>query len=162
MAPTGSFCARPTRLHDNAAAISGGLRRRSPRMRAAQADGPDVDRALNLPNFITLVRVILVPIVFWLLITGQTEVAFVLFIIAGISDAVDGYLAKTFGWQTELGAYLDPLADKLLIVSIFIALGVGGKLPLWLVIAVVSRDILIVIAVLLSLSLIHISEPTRR
>ncbi len=107
-----------------------------------------MDRALNLPNFITLVRVILVPVVFWLLITGQTEVAFVLFIIAGISDAIDGYLAKTFGWQTELGAYLDPLADKLLIVSIFLALGVDGKLPLWLVIAVVSRDILIVIAVL--------------
>ena len=109
-----------------------------------------MDRALNLPNFITLVRVILVPVVFWLLITGETEVAFVLFIIAGISDAIDGYLAKTFGWQTELGAYLDPLADKLLIVSIFLALGVDGKLPLWLVIAVVSRDILIVIAVLLS------------
>ena len=114
-----------------------------------------MDRALNLPNFITLVRVILVPVVFWLLITGQTEVAFVLFIIAGISDAVDGYLAKAFGWQTELGAYLDPLADKLLIVSIFLALGVDGKLPLWLVVAVVSRDILIVIAVLLSWVLGH-------
>ena len=109
-----------------------------------------MDRALNLPNLITLLRVILVPVVFWLLITGQTEVAFFLFIVAGISDAVDGYLAKTFGWQTELGAYLDPLADKLLLVSIFLALGVDGKLPLWLVVAVVSRDILIVAAVMLS------------
>ncbi|MFN3623183.1 MAG: CDP-alcohol phosphatidyltransferase family protein [Hyphomicrobium sp.] len=109
-----------------------------------------MDRLLNLPNIISLARVILVPVVFWLLITGETEVAFFVFIIAGISDAVDGYLAKTFGWQTELGAYLDPLADKLLIVSIFLALGVGGKLPLWLVVAVVSRDILIVIAVMLS------------
>ena len=109
-----------------------------------------MDRALNLPNLITLGRVILVPVVFWLLITGQTEMAFVIFIVAGISDAVDGYLAKTFGWKTELGSYLDPLADKLLIVSIFLALGVGGKLPLWLVIAVVSRDILIVIAIMLS------------
>ena len=90
------------------------------------------------------------PAVFWLLVTGQTKRAFVLFIIAGVSDAVDGFLAKRFGWQTELGAYLDPLADKLLIVSIFLALGVDGKLPLWLVIAVVSRDILIVIAVVLS------------
>jgi cardiolipin synthase len=103
-----------------------------------------------LPNLITLGRVILVPLVFWLLITGQTEAAFFAFIIAGISDAVDGWLAKSFGWTTELGAYLDPLADKLLIVSIFLALGVGGKLPLWLVIAVVSRDILIVMAVVLS------------
>lgn len=87
---------------------------------------------------------------FWLLITGQTQAAFFAFIIAGVSDGVDGYLAKTFGWTTELGAYLDPLADKLLIVSIFLALGVGGKLPLWLVVAVVSRDILIVMAVILS------------
>jgi len=109
-----------------------------------------LDRALNIPNFITLGRVILVPLVFWLLITGQTEAAFFAFIIAGISDAVDGWLAKSFGWTTELGAYLDPLADKLLIVSIFLALGVGGELPLWLVIAVVSRDILIVMAVVLS------------
>lgn len=109
-----------------------------------------MDRWFNLPNIITLARVILVPVVFWLLITGETQVAFIVFIIAGVSDAVDGYLAKTFGWQTELGAYLDPLADKLLIVSIFLALGVDGKLPLWLVVAVVSRDILIVIAVMLS------------
>ncbi len=105
---------------------------------------------MNIPNLISLGRIILVPVVFWLLITGQTQAAFFAFIVAGISDAVDGYLAKTFGWKTELGAYLDPLADKLLIVSIFLALGVAGKLPLWLVNAVVSRDILIVIAVVLS------------
>jgi cardiolipin synthase (CMP-forming) len=111
-----------------------------------------------LPNLITLGRVILVPLVFWLLITGQTQAAFFAFIIAGVSDAVDGWLAKSFGWATELGAYLDPLADKLLIVSIFLALGVGGKLPLWLVIAVVSRDILIVIAIVLSWVL---SNPVR-
>ncbi len=117
---------------------------------AAFGAGTLMYRMLNLPNIITLARVILVPVVFWLLITGATEVAFVVFIIAGISDAVDGYLAKTFGWQTELGAYLDPLADKLLIVSIFLALGVDGKLPLWLVVAVVSRDILIIMAVMLS------------
>jgi cardiolipin synthase len=110
-----------------------------------------LQRALNLlPNLITLARVILVPAVFWLLITGETKAAFFLFIVAGVSDAVDGWLAKSYGWTTELGAYLDPLADKLLIVSIFLALGVDQKLPLWLVIAVVSRDILIVIAVVLS------------
>ena len=85
-----------------------------------------MDRALNLPNLITVGRVILVPVVFWLLITGQTEWAFIVFIIAGVSDAVDGYLAKTFNWKTELGAYLDPLADKLLIVSIFLALVTAG------------------------------------
>lgn len=104
----------------------------------------------NLPNFITLGRVILVPIVFWLLITGEMRLAFYLFVIAGISDGVDGYLAKRFGWTTELGAYLDPLADKLLLVCIYIALGVAGQLPSWLVIAVVTRDVLIVIGVVLS------------
>lgn len=105
---------------------------------------------MSIPNLITLGRVILVPVVFWLLVSGRIQAAFVLFVIAGISDAIDGFLAKRFGWQTELGAYLDPLADKLLIVSIFIALGVLGELPSWLVIAVVSRDILIVMAVVLS------------
>jgi cardiolipin synthase (CMP-forming) len=105
---------------------------------------------LNLPNLITLGRVILVPIVFWLLVSGQTQLAFLAFVLAGVSDAVDGFIAKRFGLSTELGAYLDPLADKLLIVSIFVALGVRGALPSWLVIAVVSRDILIVVGVMLS------------
>jgi cardiolipin synthase len=105
---------------------------------------------INIPNFITLGRIMSVPVIFWLLVTGQGKVAFFVFVAAGVSDAVDGFLAKRFGWSTELGSYLDPLADKLLIVSIFIALGVRGELPLWLVIAVVSRDILIVAAVLLA------------
>ncbi len=105
---------------------------------------------MSIPNLITLGRAILVPIVFWLLVSGRIQAAFVLFVIAGISDAIDGYLAKRFNWQTELGAYLDPLADKMLVVSIFIALGVLRELPSWLVIAVVSRDILIVMAVVLS------------
>jgi cardiolipin synthase (CMP-forming) len=105
---------------------------------------------INIPNLITLGRIISVPIIFWLLLTGQAKIGFFVFVCAGISDAVDGWLAKRYNWGTELGSYLDPLADKLLIVSIFIALGVRNELPLWLVIAVVSRDILIVAAVLLA------------
>ena len=105
---------------------------------------------INIPNFITLGRIISVPVIFWLLLSGESKIAFFVFVCAGISDAVDGYLAKRYHWSTELGSYLDPLADKLLIVSIFIALGVRNELPLWLVIAVVSRDILIVAAVLLA------------
>ena len=105
---------------------------------------------INIPNFITLGRIISVPVIFWLLLSGQNKIAFFVFLCAGLSDAVDGYLAKRFNWSTELGSYLDPLADKLLIVSIYIALGVRNELPLWLVIAVVSRDILIVAAVLLA------------
>ncbi len=105
---------------------------------------------MSIPNFITLFRIILVPVVFWLVVSERPGLAFVAFVIAGISDAIDGYLAKRYHWESELGAYLDPLADKLLIVSIFVALGVQGDLPSWLVIAVVSRDLLIVAAVLLS------------
>ncbi len=109
----------------------------------------------NIPNFITLARVLSVPVIFWLLINDHSRAAFFLFLCAGVSDAVDGYLAKRYNWTTELGAYLDPLADKLLIVSIYIALGVSRDLPLWLVIAVVSRDILILLAVLLSWLMDH-------
>ena len=110
---------------------------------------------MSIPNLITLGRVILVPFVFWLLVTNQMTAAFLVFVVAGVSDAVDGYLAKRFDWATELGAYLDPLADKLLIVCIFVALGVRGELPSWLVIAVVSRDVLIVIGIVLSWLLGH-------
>jgi cardiolipin synthase len=110
---------------------------------------------INIPNFITLARVLSVPVIFWLLVNGNSRIAFFVFLCAGISDAVDGYLAKRFKWTTELGAYLDPLADKLLIVSIYIALGVSKEIPLWLVIAVVSRDILILLAILVSWLMDH-------
>ena len=90
------------------------------------------------------------PVVIWLIASGQLQVAFVLFLAAATSDAVDGFLAKRFGWKTELGAYLDPLADKVLIVSIYVSLGITGVIPLWIVILVVSRDIMIVGAIILS------------
>jgi cardiolipin synthase len=105
---------------------------------------------LSIPNLITLGRILLVPVVVWAIASGAMWIAFVLFLGAGLSDAVDGYLAKRFHMTTELGAYLDPLADKALIVSIYIALGVNGLIPGWLVILVVSRDIMIVGAVMLS------------
>ena len=105
---------------------------------------------MSIPNLITIGRVIMIPIIFWLLVSGQTRGAFFLFVLAGITDAVDGWLAKRWDMKTELGAYLDPMADKLLIVSIYVALGVAAQLPSWLVIAVVSRDILIVLGVLLA------------
>ena len=78
------------------------------------------------------------------------RIAFLLFLAAGVSDAIDGFLAKRFGMKTELGAYLDPLADKALIVSIYVTLGITAVIPLWIVILVVSRDIMIVSAVILS------------
>ena len=105
---------------------------------------------LSIPNLITLSRILLVPIVVWAITAGEMMLAFGLFLVAGISDAVDGFLAKRFGMTSELGAYLDPLADKALIVSIYVTLGITGALPRWLVILVVSRDIMIVGAVMLS------------
>ena len=90
------------------------------------------------------------PVVVWAIASGQMSFAFLLFLAAAISDGVDGFLAKRFSWKTELGAYLDPLADKVLIVSIYVTLGVTGVIPLWIVILVVSRDIMIVGAIILS------------
>jgi len=105
---------------------------------------------LNIPNLITLGRILLVPVVVWAIASGAMWIAFVLFVVAGVSDGVDGFLAKRFNMRTELGAYLDPLADKALIVSIYLTLGINGIIPIWLVILVVSRDIMIVGAVMLS------------
>ena len=105
---------------------------------------------MSIPNLITLARILLVPVVVWAIAAGEMGVAFVLFLAAGISDAVDGFLAKRFGMVTELGAYLDPLADKAMLVSIYVALGITDAVPRWLVILVVSRDIMIVSAVMLS------------
>jgi cardiolipin synthase (CMP-forming) len=105
---------------------------------------------LSLPNLITLARILLVPVMVWAIASDQMTVAFVLFLVAGISDGVDGFLAKRFGMATEVGAYLDPLADKVLIVSIYVSLGVVEAIPRWLVILVVSRDLLIVGGIMLS------------
>jgi cardiolipin synthase (CMP-forming) len=104
----------------------------------------------TIPNIITLGRIILVPIIVWAIVSSQMEIAFAIFVIAGVSDAVDGFLAKRFNMTSELGALLDPLADKALLVSIYISLGVWGEIPRWLVILVVSRDIMIVSAVIVS------------
>ena len=98
---------------------------------------------MTLPNMISLARLLSVPFNVWLIMIDHWRMALFVFCLAGLSDAVDGFLAKKFGMQSRLGRYLDPIADKVLLVSIFIVLGAQGHLPLWLVILVVSRDILI-------------------
>ena len=105
---------------------------------------------MNLPNLITIARILLVPLTVWLIISGAFGLAFLAFIAAGISDGVDGAIARRYGLRTELGAYLDPFADKALLVSIYVSLGMLKFLPAWLVILVVTRDILIVSGVILS------------
>lgn len=93
---------------------------------------------------------ILVPVIVWLILANQMYAAFIAFVLAGLSDALDGLIAKQFNLVTPLGTYLDPLADKILLVSIYVTLGIQQDLPSWLVILVVSRDILIVGAIILT------------
>lgn len=92
----------------------------------------------------------MVPVTIWLIISQAHMLAFIVFLLAGVSDAVDGFIAKRFNLETKLGAYLDPIADKLLLVAIYVALGLSLHLPTWLVILVASRDFLIVGGMLLA------------
>ncbi len=105
---------------------------------------------MNAPNFISLARLFAVPVAVWLILRGRYDIAFWLFVAAGVSDGVDGYIARRFDARTELGRYLDPLADKTMLVCTFVALAVADKLPMWLVILVVSRDVMIVGGVILA------------
>lgn len=109
----------------------------------------------NLPNLISLMRLLLVPLTIWLIISDAYGWAFITFMVAGLSDGIDGFIARRFDWRTKLGAYLDPLADKALLVSVYVTLGFLKELPAWLVIIVVSRDALIVGAVVLSRLMDH-------
>lgn len=107
-------------------------------------------QGLTIPNFITIARLLGVPVVVWLMVAEQFLAAVTLFVLAGLSDAADGFIAKRFSATSELGAFLDPIADKALLVSVFVTLGYQGVLPTWLIILTVSRDILIIGAVILS------------
>lgn len=104
----------------------------------------------SLPNLITLGRLALVPVIIALITAERWKETCFVFIVAGLSDALDGWIAKTFDMRTELGAYLDPLADKALIVSIYVALAVTSAVPATLTILVVSRDLMIVGAFMIS------------
>lgn len=104
---------------------------------------------MNLPNTLSLLRVLSVPVFIGLMVENQTHWALWLFAGAGLTDALDGFVAKRFDMETELGKYLDPLADKVLLMSGFITLTAVGLLPLWLTLMVVTRDTIIVVGALL-------------
>lgn len=105
--------------------------------------------AAYIPNLITVLRLLLVtPIVVGLL-THHYPLAFWLFMVAGLTDAIDGYLARRFQWISRFGAMVDPLADKLLMVATFLTLGYLGILPLWLLTMVILRELVIVIGAVL-------------
>jgi cardiolipin synthase len=99
----------------------------------------------HLPNLISAARIVLVAPIVWSLLNHHFELAIVLFLVAGASDGLDGFLAKRFGWSSRLGGILDALADKILLVSTFVCLWWLGLFPAWLVLAILARDLLIVI-----------------
>lgn len=99
----------------------------------------------DIPNLISIVRILLVGPTIYLLAQEEYALAFFMFGIAGATDAADGILARRFNWQTELGALLDPIGDKLLLVSCFLTLGWLGHLPIILVALAIARDLIIVI-----------------
>ena len=102
-------------------------------------------RVSDIPNLITAGRILLVPPIAWAMFNGNFKLALILFFIAGVSDGVDGFLAKQFGWTSRLGALLDPLADKFLLVTSFVVLTWTGFLPIWLLVLVIMRDVVIVV-----------------
>jgi cardiolipin synthase len=99
---------------------------------------------IYIPNIITVIRILLVVPISWLLLEGRHVDALFLMVIAGLSDAFDGFLARRFNWLTQLGATLDPLADKLLVAAVFLVFTWQGHIPLWIAIIVLVRDFVIV------------------
>ncbi len=108
-----------------------------------------------IPNLISLGRLLLVPVAVYVLIEGHYITGFWVFFVAALSDAVDGYVAKQWNVTSRVGAYLDPIADKALLVSIYLTLSQLGQIDLWLVILIVFRDVLIVGGAILYHTLTH-------
>lgn len=116
---------------------------------------------INIPNAITLVRILMVPLFLSFLAEGSMDLALIVFVTAGVSDGIDGAIARVTNTRTELGAHMDPAADKLLLVSAFIALGIKEMVPLRLMILVIVRDVVILGAYLVSAAMAGQSMPMR-
>ncbi|AAU90508.1 MULTISPECIES: CDP-alcohol phosphatidyltransferase family protein [Methylococcus] len=112
-------------------------------------------RPEHIPNIISTLRIFLVYPVVHLMLAERYTAALALFVVAGVSDAIDGFLAKHYGWQSRLGSYLDPLADKLLLVCCFVAGAWLGLLPVWMAAAVLLRDAVIVTGAIAYYLLLH-------
>jgi cardiolipin synthase len=103
---------------------------------------------MTVPNLITILRIILVPIFIIYIIDNRTSASLVIFIIASISDALDGFIARVFHQKSNLGAHLDPLADKILLMTAYITLAILKMIPSWLAVLTISRDVIILLGVL--------------
>jgi cardiolipin synthase len=112
--------------------------------------------SLNIPNSLTILRILLIPVYIGLMTYGQYGLALASLVAAGLTDAIDGLIARWLNQRTELGAMLDPLADKLLLTSSFISLSVLHLVPSWVVILVVSRDVML----LLGTAVAHVNSIT--
>jgi cardiolipin synthase len=102
---------------------------------------------LNLPNVLTLLRILITPLFVICLIKGAYQTALLIFTLAGVTDGLDGLLARLLDQKTALGAHLDPIADKLLLISAFVTLAVQRMIPAWLTVVVISRDVLIFVGI---------------
>jgi len=102
---------------------------------------------INLPNLLTIIRILLTPLFVIVLLKDLYGPALLIFTIAGISDGLDGFIARYFNQRTTLGAYLDPIADKLLLVSAFVSLAILKIVPSWVTVIVISRDVLIIMGI---------------
>jgi cardiolipin synthase len=109
---------------------------------------------MNVPNSLTILRILLIPVFISLLVYERYTSALVALLVAGVTDALDGTIARVTNQRTELGAYLDPLADKMLLTAGFVTLAVLHLIPLWIVIVIVSRDVIITIGTLL----VHLTQ----
>jgi cardiolipin synthase len=112
----------------------------------------------QIPNLLSLARLAATPFLVWLLLAGNYRGALILCLAAGLTDMLDGFLARRFGSVSQTGAYLDPIADKVMLSATFLALGIGGAIPVWLVVLVFGRDALMLVAI----GAILIFTPIRR
>ncbi len=102
-------------------------------------------KAQYIPNMITGTRILCVPCLLWMLFSHQFERSLILVLFMGLSDALDGFLARCYNWKTTLGAYLDPVADKLMLLSAFLAFALLGWIPWWLAAIVIARDVILLV-----------------
>jgi cardiolipin synthase len=117
-----------------------------------------MNNVLSIPNIITFVRIIIIPVFVTTLIYKRYDYALILFIVAAVSDVFDGLMARVTKQKTKLGAFLDPLADKSLLVTSFILFSVYDWIPLWLTITVISRDVIVVLGWILLYLSAHITK----
>ena len=103
---------------------------------------------MTVPNLLSILRILLVPVFIIYMLNSRMFASLIVFIIAGVSDALDGFIAKVFHQRTNLGAHLDPLADKILLISAYVTLAIFNLIPSWLAVLTISRDVLILLGVL--------------